>query len=96
MRSVSTLVGFSWLVQRKGGADSIAQRQGIVEAFYDDSVTRQKLHVSHSCANRAKIQTTVLNRMPDFHRISKKFHRGTASLDDVVRVYQAVMIVRHP
>jgi hypothetical protein len=33
--------------------------------------------------------------MPDFHRISKKFHRGTASLDDVVRVYQAVMIVRY-
>lgn len=31
--------------------------------------------------------------MPDFHRISKKFHRTTASLDDVVRVYQAVQLV---
>jgi len=48
MRSVSTLIGVSWPVQRKGGADSIAQRQGIVEAFYDDTVTRQKLHVSPS------------------------------------------------
>jgi DNA mismatch repair protein MSH2 len=31
------------------GADTIAQRQGIVEAFYDDTVTRQKLHVSPRC-----------------------------------------------
>jgi hypothetical protein len=46
MRSVSTLIGFMWLVQSEGGADLIAQRQGIVEAFYDDTVTRQKLHVS--------------------------------------------------
>jgi DNA mismatch repair protein MSH2 len=34
-----------------------------------------------------------MSRMPDFHRISKKFHRGTATLDDVVRVYQAVQLV---
>lgn len=39
-------------------------------------------------------QDEVLNRMPDFHRISKKFHKTTASLDDVVRVYQAVQLVR--
>jgi DNA mismatch repair protein MSH2 len=31
--------------------------------------------------------------MPDFHRISKRFHRGVASLEDVVRVYQAVQAV---
>jgi DNA mismatch repair protein MSH2 len=35
-------------------------------------------------------KTDVLNVMPDFHRLSKKFHRKAASLDDVVRVYQAV------
>jgi DNA mismatch repair protein MSH2 len=28
--------------------------------------------------------------MPDMHRISKKFHRGGASLQEVVRVYQAI------
>jgi DNA mismatch repair protein MSH2 len=28
--------------------------------------------------------------MPDFHRISKRFHRGIAGLEDVVRVYQAI------
>ena len=29
--------------------------------------------------------------MPDFTRLSKRFKKGVASLQDVVRVYQAVM-----
>lgn len=28
--------------------------------------------------------------MPDFHRISKRFQKSIATLEDVVRVYQAV------
>lgn len=28
--------------------------------------------------------------MPDFARITKRFNRGNATLEDVVRVYQAV------
>lgn len=28
--------------------------------------------------------------MPDMHRISKKFHRGGAGLQEVVKVYQAI------
>lgn len=32
--------------------------------------------------------------MPDMRRISKRFHRSVASLEDVVRVYQAVQKVR--
>jgi DNA mismatch repair protein MSH2 len=32
--------------------------------------------------------------MPDFHRIAKKFHRKSASLEDVVRVFQAIKKVR--
>lgn len=31
--------------------------------------------------------------MPDFHRISKRFQKGIAGLEDVVRVYQAVVKV---
>ena len=31
--------------------------------------------------------------MPDFHRICKRFHRGIAGLEDVVRVYQAVQLL---
>ena len=33
--------------------------------------------------------------MPDMHRISKRFQKGTASLEEVVRVYQAVLKVEH-
>jgi DNA mismatch repair ATPase MutS len=32
--------------------------------------------------------------MPDLHRISKRFQKNAASLEDVVRVYQAVLKVR--
>lgn len=50
----------------------------IVEAFFDDSISRRAL------------QDTYLKMMPDFQRLCKKFHRGVASLEDVVRVYQAI------
>jgi hypothetical protein len=32
--------------------------------------------------------------MPDMNRISKRFQKSVASLEDVVRVYQAVLKVR--
>lgn len=54
----------------------------MVEVFVEDSVNRQS------------IQTKYLKQMPDFHRISKKFHKRVAGLEDVVRVYQAVQLVR--
>ena len=31
--------------------------------------------------------------MPDFNRISKRFQKGAASLEDVVRVYQAILLL---
>lgn len=31
--------------------------------------------------------------MPDFHRISKRFQKGVANLEDVVRVYQALLLL---
>jgi DNA mismatch repair protein MSH2 len=61
----------------------VATRQRVVEAFYHDGHTRRAL------------QDTHLKQMPDLHRISKKFTRGVATLQDVVRVYQAVDEVRH-
>ena len=33
--------------------------------------------------------------MPDMHRISKRFRKSVASLEDVVRVYQVVLKVSH-
>ena len=31
--------------------------------------------------------------MPDLHRISKRFQKSVASLEDVVRIYQVVLKV---
>ena len=36
-----------------------------------------------------------LKFMPDMHRISKRFQKSVASLEDVVRVYQVVLKVSH-
>ncbi|WVQ63233.1 uncharacterized protein L199_001384 [Kwoniella botswanensis] len=70
-----------WLKQPLVNLHEIVQRQNIVEAFVDDSNTR------------LSIQDKYLKVMPDFHRISKKFHRRVASLEEVVRVYQAVALL---
>ncbi len=40
--------------------------------------------------SRRTLQDEYLKVMPDLHRISKRFQRGQASLEDVVRVYQVV------
>lgn len=53
----------------------------MVQAFVDDLNTRKTL------------QEEYLNRMPDFHRICKRFQKSAASLEDVVRVYQAYLKV---
>ncbi|KAK1923021.1 putative DNA mismatch repair protein MSH2 [Papiliotrema laurentii] len=67
-----------WLKQPLVNLHEITKRQNVVEAFVDDSMSRQA------------IQSDVLNLMPDFHRISKKFHRKAAGLEDIVRIYQAI------
>lgn len=38
-------------------------------------------------------QDDYLKLMPDLHRLSKRFKKGVASLEDVVRVYQVVLKV---
>lgn len=55
------------------------KRHTLVETFVEDTGTRQSL------------QQDQLRMMPDFHRISKRFQKGVATLEDVVRVYQAVL-----
>ncbi|OXG96130.1 DNA mismatch repair protein MSH2 [Cryptococcus neoformans A2-102-5] len=70
-----------WLKQPLVNRHEIIQRQTMVEVFVEDSVNRQS------------IQTKYLKQMPDFHRISKKFHKRVAGLEDVVRVYQAVQLL---
>lgn len=52
-----------------------------MEIFFDDTNTRRTL------------QDDILKVMPDMHRISKRFQKSVASLEDVVRVYQVVIKV---
>lgn len=68
-----------WLKQPLVNLHEIQKRHDLVEVFVDDAMTRQQL------------QNDYLKLMPDLHRLSKKFQKGVATLEDVVRVYQAVL-----
>ncbi|KAF5343843.1 hypothetical protein D9756_011343 [Leucocoprinus leucothites] len=68
----------AWLKQPLVNLHEIRKRQDLVEIFVEDPNTRRTL------------QDEYLKFMPDLHRLSKRFRRGNASLEDVVRVYQVV------
>ncbi|THV05363.1 DNA mismatch repair protein [Dendrothele bispora CBS 962.96] len=69
----------TWLKQPLINLHEIRKRQNLVEIFVDDTDSRRTL------------QDDYLKFMPDLHRLSKRFKRGMASLEDVVRVYQVVI-----
>lgn len=60
------------------------KRQNLVETFVEDPNSRRTL------------QDEQLKLLPDMHRLCKRFQKGVASLEDVVRVYQAVLKVHFP
>ncbi|TNY21324.1 muts domain V-domain-containing protein [Rhodotorula diobovata] len=70
-----------WLKQPLVNRHVILQRQDLVECLCTKDEFRQAL------------TDDFLKSMPDFHRISKRFQKGAASLEDVVRVYQAVLLL---
>lgn len=68
-----------WLKQPLVNLHQIQNRQELVQVFINDALMRQTM------------RDDFLRTMPDLTRISKRFAKGAASLEDVVRVYQAVV-----
>ncbi|MBW0485756.1 hypothetical protein O181_025471 [Austropuccinia psidii MF-1] len=68
-----------WLKQPLVNLHEIEQRQMLVGIMFHDGLLRQVLQEDH------------LKAMPDLTRISKRFIQGSGTLEDVVRVYQAVI-----
>ncbi|KAL4247478.1 DNA mismatch repair protein MSH3 [Abortiporus biennis] len=69
----------TWLKQPLVNLHEIRTRQNLVELFVEDSNTRRT------------IQDDCLKLMPDMSRICKRFQKGAATLEDVVRIYQAIL-----
>lgn len=68
----------TFLKQPLKNVEEIEMRYNIVEELIENTELRQALQEEH------------LKRMPDFKRIGKKFQRNTATLQDVVRIYQVI------
>lgn len=67
-----------WLKQPLVHAHAIQNRQVLLAILFDDPDARHRIQ-------------DVLKYMPDMLRVSKRFQRGVATLEDVVRCYQAVV-----
>lgn len=74
----SRLLG-QWLKQPLLDIQHIRERQDLVQVFAEDTELRQSVQEDH------------LKSVPDMHRLAKRFQRGFATLQDVVRAYQVII-----
>ncbi|KAJ1952692.1 MSH2 protein, partial [Linderina pennispora] len=68
-----------WLKQPLLSITDIEDRLGLVEQFFMNIECRETL------------RSVSLRSLPDFKRLSNRFQRGYATLQDIVRVYQVVV-----
>lgn len=71
-----------WLKQPLMDLEEIKNRQSLVGAFLEDSILKQNL------------QEECLKSIPDIGRMLRKFQKQSATLEDVVRIYQ--MVIKMP
>ncbi|KAJ7201637.1 muts domain V-domain-containing protein [Mycena pura] len=71
----------TWLKQPLVNLHDIQKRQNLVQTFFEDSNSRRTL------------QDEYMKMMPDMHRLSKRFQKRAASLEDVIRVYQVALLL---
>jgi len=77
--AIGTRLLGQWLKQPLMSLEEIEKRQVLVEAFVEDTDLRQTMQEEH------------LKSIPDLYRLSKRFQKGLANLEDVVRAYQVVI-----
>ncbi|EKD15071.1 MutS domain V [Drepanopeziza brunnea f. sp. 'multigermtubi' MB_m1] len=68
-----------WLKQPLMSRDEIEKRQQLVEAFVEDTELRQTIQEEH------------MRSIPDLFRLTKRFQKKLATLEDVVRASQVVL-----